>query len=97
MKPCAACGVLLSHEEAPFMARDPNATAIEPTETTDISPDELRKDVWSTTGHSEELAMREAKMGSEGEVDDKSDLVAAETPETTRRISDPHITTKSER
>ncbi|MGQ4274722.1 hypothetical protein [Terrihabitans sp. B22-R8] len=57
----------------------------------DISPAEFRKDVWENTGDGEELALREAKLGAEGDVDDMSDLVANETPETVRRISDPHI------
>jgi hypothetical protein len=69
----------------------PHTAPAAPTNAVDVSPEALRADIWSKTGQGEELALREAKMGSEGEIDDMSDLVAAETPDTVKRISDPHI------
>lgn len=72
--------------------RKPHTAPAAPTSAVDVSPEQLRADVWSKPGQGEELAMREAKMGSEGEIDGMSDLVAAETPDTVKRISDPHIT-----
>lgn len=62
-----------------------------------VTPADLRKDMWSGNGSGEELALREAKHGSEADTDDMSDLVAAETSETVRRISDPHIYTDAEK
>ena len=63
----------------------------------DLTPADLRKDVWSGNGGGEELAMREATQGSEADTDDMSDLVAAETPDTVQQISDPHIYTDAEK
>ena len=63
----------------------------------ELTPADLRKDVWSSNGSGEELALREATQGSEAETDGMSDLVAAETPDTVRRISDPHIETDAEK
>jgi hypothetical protein len=63
----------------------------------DLTPADLRKDVWGGTGSGEEVALREAMQGTEAETEDMSDLVAAETPDTVRQISDPHIYTEAEK
>jgi hypothetical protein len=57
----------------------------------ELSPAEVRKKVWGETGEGEDLALREATLGADGEIDDTTDLVEEETPDTARRISDPTI------
>ena len=57
----------------------------------ELSPEEVQERVWSNPG-GEELALREAKTGTDADVDNQSDAVARETPgDTIKRISDPHI------
>jgi hypothetical protein len=56
-----------------------------------MSPAEVRKRLWSEPGGDEE-ALREAKSSApEGDTDDHSDETGAETPETTKHLSDAHI------
>ncbi len=66
-----------------------------PEERPELSPAQVQERVWREPG-GEELALREAKTGSDADVDNQSDAVAAETPaENLRRISDPRIRDKS--
>lgn len=65
-----------------------------PDERPELSPAEVQDRVWRQPG-GDELALREAKTGTDADVDNQSDKVAEETPpENLRRISDPHIASK---
>jgi hypothetical protein len=57
----------------------------------EMSPAEVRKRLWSEPGGDEE-ALREAKSLGPGDItEDHSEETAAETPETTKHLSDAHI------
>ena len=58
---------------------------------------DVQRRLWSQPGGGDLQALRDARMGSEGITDNHSDETAAETPETTRRLSDPHIYTEEEK
>jgi hypothetical protein len=65
-----------------------------PEDRPELSPDQVQDRVWRQPG-GEELALREARTGSDADVDNQGDRVAEETPrENLRRISDPHIEPK---
>ena len=68
------------------MADTPNPP---PTPAGEPMPD-LIKRTWSQPG-GEAMALREARTGSDADSEGFDELVAAETPETTRHLSDPHI------
>lgn len=56
-----------------------------------LSPEEVQDRVWSAPG-GDENALREAKTGTDADVDNQGDLVSEETPsDTLKRISDPSL------
>jgi hypothetical protein len=65
-----------------------------PEQRPELSSKEVQERLWGQPG-GEELALREAKTGTDADVDNQSDKVAEETPpENLKRISDPHIDPK---
>lgn len=65
-----------------------------PEERPELSSDEVQERVWRQPG-GDELALREAKTGTDADVDNQSDKVEEEVPpENLKRISDPHIKAK---
>jgi hypothetical protein len=73
--------------------RGGNATPVNPEQDNGPEANDTMRQVWDDPG-GEAYNLRNALVGAGGKADDHSDLTAAETPETTKHLSDATLTPK---